>query len=175
MDANNPYAAPQSAVEDLGRYSGADLEARKASRAQRLGGALLDGLAFIVCLLPMLIGFAVLGANRSVGTGANVVGVVCGGLSILMVLALLIFNCMWISNNGQTIGKRMNGTKVVRTDGSAISLGRYIGLRVLVIRLFGQVPVVGPLASLIDCLLIFGAERRCLHDIFADTIVIVND
>jgi uncharacterized RDD family membrane protein YckC len=35
-----------------------------------------------------------------------------------------------------------------------------------------MIPVVGRLINLVDPLLIFGKERRCLHDLIADTIVV---
>ena len=54
------------------------------------------------------------------------------------------------------------------------SLRRVIGLRTLPISILSRIPFVGWLIALADSLMIFGAERRCLHDVFADSIVI-ND
>jgi len=36
----------------------------------------------------------------------------------------------------------------------------------------GLIPVIGYIFGLVDSLLIFGEPRQCLHDKFADTIVI---
>jgi len=45
-------------------------------------------------------------------------------------------------------------------------------LREWVVSLMGLVPVVGRFISLVDAAMIFGAKRRCLHDIIAKTKVI---
>jgi uncharacterized RDD family membrane protein YckC len=99
------------------------------------------------------------------------------GLAMLVILGVVaVINCILLNMYGQTIGKRMLGIKVVRTDGDEVSLGRFIFLRFLPIALLGRIPFVGPIIGLVDCLLIFGDDRRCLHDVFADTIVVyAND
>jgi uncharacterized RDD family membrane protein YckC len=80
---------------------------------------------------------------------------------------------VWITTrsvvaNGQTIAKRALGIKVVRTDGTPVSLSRIFWLRNVVNIVLGIVPFYG----LVDVLFIFGAGRRCLHDKIADTIVV---
>jgi uncharacterized RDD family membrane protein YckC len=79
---------------------------------------------------------------------------------------------MLVYQNGQTIGKRLLGIKVVRTDGSRASLSRIFFLRYLLNTLFMWVPLAGGLYALVDPLMIFGEARRCCHDYLADTIVI---
>jgi uncharacterized RDD family membrane protein YckC len=74
--------------------------------------------------------------------------------------------------SGQTIGKRALDIAVVRSDGSPVALSRYIFLRVAPMWLLGLIPLVGRFIGLVDPLLIFGKERRCLHDLIADTIVV---
>ena len=70
--------------------------------------------------------------------------------------------------NGQSIGKKLLGIKVVRSDGSAVSLARLIWLRNVVNWVIHVVPFYG----LVDSLFIFGESRQCLHDKIADTIVV---
>ena len=45
-------------------------------------------------------------------------------------------------------------------------------LRMLVNRLIGGIPCVGPIYTIVDILFIFGEERRCLHDQLAGTYVV---
>jgi uncharacterized RDD family membrane protein YckC len=66
----------------------------------------------------------------------------------------------------------MLGIKIVRNDGSRAGLGRIFWLRMFVPGLVGAIPLVGGLFGLIDPLFIFGEEKRCLHDLIADTIVV---
>ena len=87
---------------------------------------------------------------------------------------IVVIDCVMLHKYGQTMGKRIVGIKIMRTDGERISLRRVIGLRTLPISILSRIPFVGWLIALADSLMIFGAERRCLHDVFADSIVI-ND
>ena len=100
--------------------------------------------------------------------GNTTMGLVVG----LFVLGILIANLVLLHQSGQTIGKKILGTQIVRSDGSRASLGRIILLRILPIRFLGAIPYLGALVVLIDALMIFGKEVRCLHDQIADTIVI---
>ena len=45
-------------------------------------------------------------------------------------------------------------------------------LRGFVVGLLDNIPIIGPLVSLVDPLLIFRDDQRCLHDHIADTIVV---
>jgi uncharacterized RDD family membrane protein YckC len=38
--------------------------------------------------------------------------------------------------------------------------------------ILGAIPGLGALLSLVNVLMIFGQEQRCLHDLFANTIVV---
>jgi uncharacterized RDD family membrane protein YckC len=62
--------------------------------------------------------------------------------------------------------------RIVRPGGAKASPGRVLGLRYGVGFAVNMIPVLGFLYGLLDCLLIFRASRRCLHDEIADTIVI---
>ena len=168
---NNPYAAPAAVVDDVAAWDAYDLENRKAGRGKRLGAALLDGLVTVIWLAPVLWGATMAGSVRQgLKPAAPMVGLMLLGLALM--LGVLVVNCVMLHRSGQTIGKRAVDIAVVRTDGSRVSLLRYIFLRVLPIGLIGAIPVVGKLINLVDPLLIFGKERRCLHDLFADTIVV---
>jgi uncharacterized RDD family membrane protein YckC len=70
------------------------------------------------------------------------------------------------------VGKKLAGIRIVRSDGSRAGLRRIFLLRSVVPGVFGAIPLIGPFFSLIDTLFIFGEERRCVHDLIADTIVV---
>ncbi|GGY26155.1 RDD family protein [Rhodanobacter panaciterrae] len=168
---SNPYAAPAAVVDDVAAWDAYDLENRKAGRGKRLGAALLDGLVNLIWLLPIIWGVTMaLDVRRGLKPAAPMVGVVLLGLILL--IGIFVVNCIMIHRSGQTIGKRALDIAIVRTDGNRVGLGRYIFLRVVPITLIGMIPVVGKLCTLADVLLIFGKERRCVHDLLADTIVV---
>jgi uncharacterized RDD family membrane protein YckC len=54
------------------------------------------------------------------------------------------------------------------SDGQIPSAGRLLGMRYVVNSLLGNVPFY----TLLDVLLIFGDERRCIHDYLAGTKVV---
>jgi len=172
----NPYAAPNAVVDDAVAFGADELEARKASRGQRLAGALIDGALTLICLAPFFMegyngymtrvrGSFVPGATRYTYMGASVV----------LFAILIAFNCVLLNRNGQSIGKRMVGTKIVYKNGSRIRLSNIILARVVPVTVFGFIPLVVRFINLVDALMIFGREKRCLHDLIADTIVIRAD
>ncbi len=167
----NPYAAPAAVVDDVAAWDAYDLENRKAGRGKRLGAALLDGLANLVWVLPIIWGATMaVDVRHGVKPAAPMVGIMLLGLALL--IGVFVVNCIMIRRSGQTIGKRALDIAVVRTDGNRVGLARYIFLRVVPVTLIGMIPFVGKLCTLLDPLLIFGKDRRCLHDLIADTIVV---
>ena len=167
----NPYAAPAAVVDDVPGYVEGDLESRKASRGKRLGAALLDVVMNVVWAAPILIGVMMAGGVRAgIKSSGPMLGLMVLGLILL--LALIVITCVLVHRDGQTIGKRLLNIAMVRSNGDRMGLARYIFLRLLPISVLGAVPWVGQFAGLVDVLLIFGTQRRCLHDLIADTIVI---
>jgi len=169
---SNPYAAPAAVVGDVGGSGAADLESRKAGRGKRLGAAIIDGLINLPWLgLFVWAGVMYYSATRQGFPAPHTAGMLIF-LGFLLMLGVFVVNCVMVHQSGQTIGKRMLEIAMVRTDGSPITLLRYIFLRVVPLVLLGMIPLVGRFVGLIDPLLIFGKERRCLHDLIADTIVV---
>ena len=170
MEAN-PYAAPAAVVDDVAAWDAHDLENRKAGRGKRLGAALLDGLINLIWAAPIFWGATMAtDVNKGFKPAAPMVGVLLLGLVLL--IGVFVVNCVMLHRHGQTLGKRALDIAIVRTDGNRMGLTRYIFVRVLPISLLGMIPYLGGLITLVDLLMIFGKERRCLHDLIADTIVV---
>jgi uncharacterized RDD family membrane protein YckC len=166
MNAANPYAPPKATVQDV-----TDSAATAADRGARLVAVILDTV--IVCAMvyiPLLIAIGISSprtglTNPHFGIMRSGVG---GLLSMAGFIAWVWLTILFVSRNGQSIGKKMLGIKVVRSDGSRASLGRIFLLRNVVNTLLAVVPFYG----LVDALLILGEARQCVHDKIADTIVI---
>jgi uncharacterized RDD family membrane protein YckC len=165
----NLYAPPRATVRDV-----VDPNAQLvlAERGSRLGAEILDIIIFgSMVYLPFLV-LGVAGAAAASSTEGNTGG---GMMALGLTLSLIGFvvwfgmTLNYLRRNGQSIGKKIVGVKIVRKDGTRASVGRIILLRNLVIRLVSLVP----LFTFVDALFIFSESRQCLHDRLADTIVIV--
>jgi uncharacterized RDD family membrane protein YckC len=147
-----------------------------AGRGSRLGAKFVDGLAVLGAMLVAgivaAIAIPVLAARSAHGRGSAVAAVAAGLIGFLAVVGLVIWNCVWLQRYGQTVGKRVLRIRIVRSDGGRVSLGRIFALRYLPLILLGCIPYLGFLVTLTDWLLIFRDSRKCLHDQFADTIVV---
>lgn len=152
-----------------------------AERGTRLLAASIDELILLAIALPMIAGavpalLSMAGTDpTSIGT-AEVLQALVRGPG--MKLSLIAFACWcavtaWlVTNNGQSIGKRAVGIKVVRPDGSRASFARIFLLRNVVNGLPDVFPALGLVYQLVDPLFIFQQSQRCLHDLIADTIVV---
>jgi uncharacterized RDD family membrane protein YckC len=163
----NPYAPPLAAVRDIVDPLAS---AAPAGRSVRLGAAMLDGIIFgALVYLPLLVGVVIgAAAGQPADNGVNATLVIGGVLALAGLVVWCWFTIIYVKRNGQSIAKKLLGIKVVRTDGTPISLGRIFWLRNVVNSLISIVPLYG----IVDVLFIFGESRQCLHDKIADTIVV---
>jgi uncharacterized RDD family membrane protein YckC len=172
----NNYAPPQSVVADI---PSTDTPYEKATRLSRLGAVLIDGLIFTIPFIPSYVaGLSVMAHTRmnrynyvAVWSAMASAGILFY-VAVLINLVLIVITTVLVYRNAQTIGKKLLGIKVARTDGSRASLPRIFWLRYLLNSLITAVPFFGTFYFLIDSLMIFGEQRRCCHDYIADTIVI---
>lgn len=168
----NPYAAPSARVQEIIE----DGTQEPAERATRLGAYFLDAA---IIAIPAIV-FAIVvpmfarqgGAEASAKLPPDGVLIALGITFSLYVLGVIILDCIWLHRYGQTVGKRMLKIRIVRTNGERCGLLRVIFARVLPVGLLGAIPLVGWLFQLGDPLLIFREDRRCLHDLIADTMVV---
>ena len=166
----NPYAPPRAAVADI-----VDPNARVAlaERGTRLGASILDTIIFGAMVYAPFLVFGMLDASAASAPASDAPfgGMVAVGLTLSLV-GLVVwfgFTISYLRRNGQSIGKKILGIKIVRTDGSPASLGRIFVLRNVVVTILNFIP----LFAFVDVLFIFAESRQCLHDKLADTIVIV--
>jgi uncharacterized RDD family membrane protein YckC len=165
---DNFYAPPRASVADVVSSEPFEL----ASRGSRLGAAMLDGICFLIPLVPVImLWVAVFMRRANAAQEARSLGpfMALGGL---LVLGVVIYDLVLLYRNGQTIGKKLCGIKIVRTNGARASLARIFWLRGFVNGLPGAIPLIGRFYALVDILFIFGNARRCVHDYIADTIVV---
>ena len=165
----NPYAPPLAGVDDI---SESQAFAVPADRGTRLGAAILDSVVFIGAVyLPLLVTLYSIGRLEVAPEDADQLERLALGGVVVALVGLVIwawFTLKFMARNSQSIAKKWLQIKVVRVDGSRVSLGRLIMLRNVVVWVLSMIPLFG----VVDALFIFGESRQCLHDRIADTIVI---
>lgn len=129
-------------------------------------------------------------ANRTYGLIINLTLLITS-ISILLGYILLEFVMPLIFKNGQTIGKKIFGIAVMRTDGVRITtlmlfvrtvLGKYtietmIPVLIIIMTLFGMAGLVGLIVLLLivvlQIVLVCATKTRsCIHDLFACTVAV---
>lgn len=139
-----------------------------ASRGSRFGASLVDGLIY----LPgsFLLGIYISPALSGYGSSDNLFMLGLGGFYLLVVG---IFNLVFLAQSGQTLGKRVLKIRINRFDSDEkAGFARIIFLRVLLVTLIMYIPIAGAIFALVNILFIFREDRRCLHDLIADTVVV---
>jgi len=168
MSSENPYAPPGTQVDNTAAYA-AQNSGKYASRGKRLAGAMIDGFV----MTPFVIGFmfatgawqAAMAGHRSFGTGVLTVAF---GFVVYLVLHGYL-----LAKNGQTIGKRLLGMRIVSvSDRQILPVWKILLLRYGVLAVLTLIPIVGSFLGLPNALFIFRDDHRCLHDHIAGTVVV---
>jgi uncharacterized RDD family membrane protein YckC len=176
-----PHSAPQPAWQPPPVYGpypsyadyrpATDAMMVLASRGSRLAASLLDSACFVVPVLVCVLLFVFIG--QALGAGNDALPVILFTVLGLVVLAILLIQLSLLSMNGQTIGKRWLGIRIVKVEtGENGGFKTNALLRSIVPGLIGGIPIVGPLFRLADIFFIFREDQRCLHDLIAGTCVI---
>jgi len=178
-EAPNPYAPPTASLEVDNAPAPAYLDGL-ASRWQRLGGALFDGLLGFVALVPCFFGLSWSDYVARSQTSHNPFILFTstgtwGLVAAVLIAALTITQWTLLTKRGQTIGKIVAGTRVVRVDDAPAGFLHAVVLRVLPTEIIGRVGgkiLLLQVLLLVDLLFIFSTTKRCLHDRIAGTKVV---
>ena len=163
MEDRNVYAPPESELEVP--LDGPPL----ASRWARLGGAIIDGLIGMAIAFPVMFmtGFW----DRAMAQTVSVLETVLLGVFGFVMFAVL--HGYFLAKHGQTIGKKLVGTRIVSSDSDRIlPLWKVLFVRYLPISVVANIPPIGGLLVIIDDLFIFRKDKRCVHDLIAGSKVI---
>jgi uncharacterized RDD family membrane protein YckC len=174
-----PSVAPQTkpfALASANRHQTARdfVEAELASPGSRLAAQILDGLLYVIVLLPAFIGVvSLLGEDKDDKSKELYASLVVGG--VLLWLVLILIQGVFLCSKGQTLGKKMMGIRIVNSDDLGNpGFGRVFLLRYCANTLLTMIPWIGWIYWFIDLLFIFRGDRRCVHDLMAMTRVIRN-
>jgi uncharacterized RDD family membrane protein YckC len=134
---------------------------------------LIDGFLLLPINLPM--GFILrdwlirIGGDPSSLTG-QLMNSAIGGT--IWIVAYFVVHGYLLANYGQTVGKWFLNTQIVDENNLLLPFGRLLCWRYIPIWFASMIPVIGVFLALANVLLIFRANRKCLHDEIAGTKVI---
>ena len=94
---------------------------------------------------------------------------------LIAVVIFLAINGKLLARHGQTVGKRIIGTRIVGLDGNLVPFARLFLLRYLLPGLIVRLTCLGGLFAAADALYALNGDRRCIHDHFAGTKVVETE
>lgn len=166
----NPYQTPQSSLNEF-HYSGGDDEL--ADRGIRLVASLIDAAIMFALIVPiMFVGGYFDQVLQAYQSGEGTLGLQFMWGMIGIILSFLV-QAYPLNASGQTWGKKVMRIKIVDMDGLQPSLAELLGKRYGFAQGIGLIPCLGAVVQLVDVLMIFRDDRRCLHDHVAGTKVVV--
>lgn len=154
-----------------------------ANYGQRAIAAIIDFLikvVFAILLAAAVTSAAGVGFMAGDETSGIVTLIVAAaiGFACFAIVSLLYEPAMMAATNGQTVGKKITGCRVIRANGGPMDFGwsllREVVLKWLAIGMVGNSVTLGlPVATAIDNLWpLWDEEKRALHDLALDTRVV---
>lgn len=175
--SNNPFAPPTS-NEGFGTTTATPND-ELARRFTRFASALVDGFIAMALTIPvaMATGYYARLQAQEVGFVEQLV------MSLFGMGVVLLLNGYLLATRGQSIGKFLTGIQIVDFQNGGllpfyrVYVFRYLWLLPIVV-ITAAIPGTADdlllnIVALIDSLLIFTQERRCLHDYIAGSKVVL--
>lgn len=179
MEDANPFEAPVAVSRHTLSLGAEDVEL--ASLSQRFLGRGVDVL--FQTMLGVTFGLAAFFVVHAAGWSfAEDPSVAWGDADAVTFFAIcvgflagLIVQWTLLTYRGQSVGKIVMGTRILRTSGVPAGFFHVVLLRevlgtLLTTGLNGC--FIGYLTTVINALLVFGEDRRCGHDLLAGTVVV---
>lgn len=170
----NPYQSPTSSGPTPSAWGVpvGPWGLQAASRLARLGGRLIDGVVQSLSLVPGFVLLIVSDSNQANGRDL----LPLAGLLLLVVIGLGVSVFQWylIASCGQSLGKKVVGTRIIRLDSPGPpGFVHGVLLRHWLPGILSSMPCgMGGIFFLVDACWIFGEESRCVHDLMANTAVV---
>lgn len=144
-----------------------------ASVGARIGGALMDVAVQLIAVIAGLGLIFLSGAISENGNGPDVIGFIAIGVAVLIFLTPAVINIVFICMYGQSIGKKLVGTRmVVEATGEVAGFVHGFLLRQIVFSFCTSIPLIGGFVAIADVFFLFSENAQTLHDRLAGTVVI---
>jgi uncharacterized RDD family membrane protein YckC len=146
-----------------------------ASRGDRLGSMIIDSIILSVISLIVILSIVYLtgGFDRlQHSPPVEMPLYYTFGILLFNIAIYAAVNWKLLGEEGQTIGKKFNKIRIVNLDGSQPTRNEILLKRYTPYVMIPLIPLIGGLISLVGTFMIFGKQRRCLHDRIAGTRVV---
>ena len=166
-EAYNPYQASLTAKALPAANHGAP---ELASLGQRFAAACIDFGIFLLLSIGIV---SIASQTNFTPYNLPLNDQIVQASGFFAILVYIIVQLVSIANSAQSLGKRALKIQVVRKDTLfPCNTSRYVWLRWALPTAIYCIPLIGLFFMLLDNLLVFAADRRCLHDKIADTLVV---
>jgi uncharacterized RDD family membrane protein YckC len=178
LTSSNPYASPTAVMPGSSpfqtNFSVVNMEL--AGRLERFCAQMIDGFLNLLAALPggILIVVAVINAEQQNQDEPGPLFFVGAALAMIGLLALNIYQWVLIARDGQSIGKRLMKVRIIKVDTrQPPGFVHGVLLRLWVNSILAGLPCgLGLVYSIVDLCFIFREDRRCVHDLLAQTVVV---
>lgn len=147
-------------------------------KIERLAAYIIDSLIAFLSMIPLGSQFFTAVNDFSAGSIDSINSLTIENtnnftLGIFLIILQFIIQGYLITTRGQSIGKIVMSLRIVNSiDGTNPGFIKAFLVRFILTQIITSIPYIGFIYIFADPLFIFRSDRRCIHDLMANTIVV---
>ena len=147
-------------------------------KVERLAAYIIDSLIAFLSMIPLGSQFFTAVNDFSAGSIDSINSLTIENtnnftLGIFLIILQFIIQGYLITTRGQSIGKIVMSLRIVNSiDGTNPGFIKAFLVRFILTQIITSIPYIGFIYIFADPLFIFRSDRRCIHDLMANTIVV---
>ena len=147
-------------------------------KIERLAAYIIDSLIAFLSMIPLGSQFFTAVNDFSAGSIDSINSLTIENtnnftLGIFLIILQFIIQGYLITTRGQSIGKIAMSLRIVNSiDGTNPGFIKAFLVRFILSQIITSIPYLGVIYFFADPLFIFRSDRRCIHDLMANTIVV---
>ena len=147
-------------------------------KVERLAAYIIDSLIAFLSMIPLGSQFFTAVNDFSAGSIESINSLTIENtnnftLGIFLIILQFIIQGYLITTRGQSIGKIVMSLRIVNSiDGTNPGFIKAFLVRFILTQIITSIPYIGFIYIFADPLFIFRSDRRCIHDLMANTIVV---
>ena len=147
-------------------------------KVERFAAYIIDSLIAFLSMIPLGSQFFTAVNDFSAGSIDSINSLTIENtnnftLGIFLIILQFIIQGYLITTRGQSIGKIVMSLRIVNSiDGTNPGFIKAFLVRFILTQIITSIPYIGFIYIFADPLFIFRSDRRCIHDLMANTIVV---